>query len=188
MNKNYAHGLCPQPQTPFPVPGLPRRLRYPSFALVPRPSLYQRPSIHDALFEVASEGLALVALDLAVLDSPALQKVIHQSRVDGSCPLLILGRVLADPVMNVIGQVAARLVDLGRGHVQCTRGPGLPQPSAHLPSLHALPYSWGLGHRGAWHGDRSWDWWLGALGCGPGSVRLCNVRQVASFQALLISS
>lgn len=50
-----------------------------------------QPSLHKALLEVASESLALVALDLAVLDSPALQVVIHLCCVDGSCPLLILG-------------------------------------------------------------------------------------------------
>lgn len=49
------------------------------------------PSLHKALLEVASESLALIALDLAVLDGPALQVIIHLCCVDGSCPLLILG-------------------------------------------------------------------------------------------------
>lgn len=77
------------------------------------------PSIHKALLEVATESLALIALDLSVLDSPALQEVVHLRGVDGSRPLLILGRGLANPVVDVIGQVAARLVDLGKGDVQC---------------------------------------------------------------------
>lgn len=101
------------------------------------------PSVHNALLEVAPEGLALVALDLPVLDSPALQEVIHLCGVDGSRPLLVLGRGLADPVVDVIGQIAARLVDLGRrAGVRCARGPGLPQASARLPALHGFPHTW----------------------------------------------
>lgn len=81
---------------------------------------YTCPSLHNALLEVASEGIALIALDLPVLDSPPLQVVIHLRGINGSGALLILGRGLANPVVNVIGQVAARLVDLGRGGIQCT--------------------------------------------------------------------
>lgn len=50
-----------------------------------------RHSLHKALLEVATEGLALIALDLSVLDSPALQEVVNLGGVDGSCSLLILG-------------------------------------------------------------------------------------------------
>lgn len=96
----------PQPQGCLPCPG-------------PTPQPAARPSIHKALLEVATESLALIALDLSVLDSPALQEVVHLRGVDGSRPLLILGRGLANPVVDVIGQVAARLMDLGRGNVQC---------------------------------------------------------------------
>lgn len=113
MGSSHSLSLPFQPQVCPPA-----LVSLPSPDSIPKP--VSRPSVHNALLEVASEGLALVALDLAVLDSPALQKVIHLCGVDGSCPLLILGRVPADPVMNVIGQVAACLVDLGRGHVQCT--------------------------------------------------------------------
>lgn len=81
------------------------------------------PSLHKALLEVAPESLALIALDLAVLDSPALQVVIHLRRVDGSCPLLILGRVLANPVVDIVGESAAGLVDLGMGGI-CVVRPG----------------------------------------------------------------
>lgn len=78
-----AHGRSPSeaPRRPQLVP---------SCALAP-PCPQRRPSVHQALFEVASEGLALVALDLTVLDGPALQEVVHLCGVDGSCPLLILG-------------------------------------------------------------------------------------------------
>lgn len=94
--------LMAQPWVSLPCPGS-------------TPQSIARPSIHKALLEVASEGLALIALDLTVLDSPALQEVVHLCGVDGSCPLLILRRGLANPVVDVIGQVAARLVDLRRG-------------------------------------------------------------------------
>lgn len=125
---------------------LPDSLRLPP---QPRPHSLPavHPSIHEALLEVASEGLTLVALDLAVLDGPALEEVVHLCGVDGSCPLLILGRGQANPVVDVIGQTAARLVDLGRGEVRCARGPGLPQPSPRLPALHGLSHTRGLGHR-----------------------------------------
>lgn len=120
--------------------GLPHSLRLPS-QLQPCPQPQGRlpalarsparcaPSVHKALLEVAAERLALVALDLPVLDGPALQEVVHLRGVDGRRPLLVLGGGLADPVVDVVGQVAARLVDLGRGGVRCARDPGLPQRS-----------------------------------------------------------
>lgn len=83
------------------------------------------PSLHKALLEVAPESVALVALDFTVLDSPALQVVIHLCCVDGSCPLLILGRVLANPVVDIVGEGAAGLVDLGVGGIRVVR-PGFP--------------------------------------------------------------
>lgn len=49
-----------------------------------------------------------------MLDGPALQEVVHLCGVDGGRPLLVLGRGLADPVVDVIGQTAACLVDLER--------------------------------------------------------------------------
>ena len=145
MGSPHSLRLPSQPQACPPASGGP-----PSPGSIPEPVACR--SVHNALLEVASEGLALVALDLTVLDGPALQKVVHLRSVDGSRPLLVLGRGLADPVMNVIGQVAARLVDLERGHVQWTQGPGLPQPSPRLPASHVLLNVWGQHHRGAWHG------------------------------------
>ena len=137
---------------PFQPPDCP-----PASGIPPSPGSIPEPvactSVHNALLEVASEGVTLVALDLTVLDGPALQKVIHLRGVDGSRPLLVLGRGLADPVMNVIGQVAACLVDLRREHVQWAQGPGLPQSSPCLPALHGLLNVWGQHHRGAWHGE-----------------------------------
>lgn len=49
-----------------------------------------------------------------MLDSPAFQVVVHLCGIDGSCPLLILGRVIANPEVDVIREVAASLVDLRR--------------------------------------------------------------------------
>lgn len=46
--------------------------------------------VHESLLEVGAEGLALVALDLAVLHGHHAQVVIHLGGVDGSCPLLVL--------------------------------------------------------------------------------------------------
>lgn len=90
------------------------------------------------MLEVAPESLALVALNLAVLDSPALQVVIHLCGVDGSCPLLILGRVLANPVVDIIGESAAGLVDLGVGGI-CVVRPG--SPIGPYPILSDLPHT-----------------------------------------------
>lgn len=58
---------------------------------LPDPLARPQASLHKALLEVASEGLTLIALDLAVLDSLALQVVIYLCGVDGRRPLLVLG-------------------------------------------------------------------------------------------------
>lgn len=105
-------------QPPAPVPTSDDQSRCP-------PQSQLSPALHKALLEVAPESLALVALNLAVLDSLALQVVIHLRGVDGSCPLLILGRVLANPVVDVIGEGTAGLVDLGVGSI-CVVRPGSP--------------------------------------------------------------
>lgn len=68
--------------------------------------------IHESLLEVGTEGLALVALDLAVLHSHPAQVVIHLRGVDGSCPLLILTRLLAQPVVDVVAEVVPSLACL----------------------------------------------------------------------------
>lgn len=67
-----------------------------------------------------------------MLDSPALQEVVHLGGVDSSCPLLILRRGLANPVVDVIGQFATCLVDLGRR--MCTVAEAL-GPHSPLPPL-----------------------------------------------------
>ena len=146
MGSLHSFRLPFQPQVCPPASGVP-----PSPGSIPEPVACT--SVHNALLEVASEGVTLVALDLTVLDGPALQKVIHLCGVDGSRPLLVLGRGLANPVMNVIGQVTACLVDLGREHVQWTQGPGLPQPSPRLPASNGLLKVRGQHHRGACHGE-----------------------------------
>lgn len=127
----------PQPQVCLPCPG-------------PTPQPAARPSVHKALLEVATESLALVALDLSVLDSPALQEVVHLRGVDGSRPLLILGRGLANPVVDVIGQVAARLVDLGRGGCPMCLRSWAPTALSRLPALHGVP------SHAAWAPDEPW--------------------------------
>lgn len=111
MNTNEPRGRPVQALTPFPASALHSQSGVSLPCPGPTPQSTARPSIHKALLEVASEGLALIALDLTVLDSPALQEVVHLCGVDGSCPLLILRRGLANPVVDVIGQVAACLVD-----------------------------------------------------------------------------
>lgn len=123
----------------------PALVSLPAWAPTPQPAAL--PSLHKALLEEASEGLTLVALDLAMLDSPALQEVVHLCGVDGSRPLLVLGRGLAYPVVDVIGQVAARLVDLERGILS------VPRPWAPT-SLVWSPMHTRLGYRQA-------------PGCGP---------------------
>ena len=49
----------------------------------------------ETRLEVAKEGGRLEALDLAVLDSPALQVVIQLHSEDGSRPALILAAFIA---------------------------------------------------------------------------------------------
>lgn len=148
VNKNNLHGLPAQLQAPFPAPGLLPSLRCPS-----QPWLHSRACsvhlVHNALLEVASEGVTLVAPGPHSAGHLTLQKVIHLCGVDGSRPLLVWG--LADPVMNVIGQVAACLVDLGREHVQWTQGPGLPQPYSRLSASNGL-----LNVRGQHHRSLAW--------------------------------
>lgn len=143
MNTNEPHGLPVQALTPFPASALHSQSWVSLPCPGPTPQSTAHPSIHKALLEVASEGLALIALDLTVLDSPALQEIVHLCGVDGSCPLLILRRGLANPVVDVIGQVAACLVDLGRRISIVPEALG----SRHLPALHGLPCTWGLVHR-----------------------------------------
>lgn len=69
-------------------------------------------NIHKSLFEVGTEGLALVALDLSVLHGHRAQVVIHLGGVDGGRPLLILARFLAQPVVDVIAEAAPSLACL----------------------------------------------------------------------------
>lgn len=144
------------------------------------------PSVHKALFEVASEGLALVALDLAVLDGPAIQEVVHLRGVDGSRPLLVLGRGLADPVVDVIGQTAAGLVDLGRtGDARCAPGPGLPRPPAAslLCMVSHTQGAWAAGELGKGRGEAH-----GAGGQEPRVQPPPRHRLSETLRVLLLSS
>lgn len=68
---------------------------------------------HDTLLEVAPEGVRLVVLDLAVLHGAASQVVVQLCGVDGSTALLILGGVLPDPKVDVLGEEAAHSPGLG---------------------------------------------------------------------------
>lgn len=72
------------------------------------------PYSHDSLLEVASEGVRLVELDLAVLHGAAPQVVVQLRGVDGRAALLVLGGVLPDPEVDVLGEAAARFPGLGR--------------------------------------------------------------------------
>lgn len=93
---------------------------------------------HDALLEVAVEGVRLVVLDLAVLHGAAPQVVIELRAVDGRARLLILGGVLADPEVDVLGQETARSPCLGvqgdgvRGRLSPGRRPS-PREEHRLP-------------------------------------------------------
>lgn len=95
---------------------------------------------HNALFEVAAEGVGLVVLDLAVLHGAAPQVVIQLCGVDGRAALLILGGVLPDPKVDVLGEKAAHSPGLGcsqRGRVrsQLTSGILLTSPVWGGPSM-----------------------------------------------------
>lgn len=76
---------------------------------------------HDALLEVATEGVGLVVLDLTVLHRAASQVVIQLCGIDGRAALLVLGGVLPDPKVDVLGEKAAHSPGLGcsqRGRVR----------------------------------------------------------------------
>lgn len=81
---------------------------------------------HDALFEVAAEGVGLVVLDLAVLHGAASQVVIQLCGIDGRAALFVLGGVLPDPKVDVLGEKAAHSPGLG------CRQRGRGQGPAHL--------------------------------------------------------
>lgn len=68
---------------------------------------------HDALLEVATEGVGFVVLDLTVLHRAASQVVIQLCGIDGRAALLVLGRVLPDPKVDVLGEKAAHSPGLG---------------------------------------------------------------------------
>lgn len=68
--------------------------------------------IHDALFEVSLESCTLMALGLPVLHGSAPQVVIYLGGVYSCCSLLILGGALAQPIMDIVGEVIAGLVSL----------------------------------------------------------------------------
>lgn len=76
---------------------------------------------HDALLEVAAEGVGLVVLDLPVLHRAAPQVVIQLRGVDGRAALLVLGGVLPNPEVDVLGEETACSPGLGdsqRGQVR----------------------------------------------------------------------
>lgn len=77
-----------------------------------------------------------------MLDSLALQEVVHLGGVDSSCPLLILRRGPANPVVDVIGQSATCLVDLGRRMSNVPKALG-----SHSP-LPPLCFVWSPMHMG----------------------------------------
>lgn len=68
--------------------------------------------IHESLLEVGAEGVALVSLGLAVLHGHGAQVIVHLRGVDGRRPLLVLARLLAQPVVDVVAEVAPRLACL----------------------------------------------------------------------------
>lgn len=68
---------------------------------------------HDALLEVATEGVRLVVLDLTVLHGATSQVVIQLCGIDGRAALLVLGGVLPDPEVDVLGEKAAHSPGLG---------------------------------------------------------------------------
>lgn len=59
------------------------------------------------------EGVRLMVLDLSVLHGAAPQVVIQLRGVDGCAGLLVLGGVLPDPEVDVLGQEAAHPPCLG---------------------------------------------------------------------------
>lgn len=77
---------------------------------------------HYSLFEVASKGIRLVALNFTVLDWSGTQKLIKLYGVNSSCTLFILSGLRADPVVDIITQRAAHLLSLWGVEKECVRG------------------------------------------------------------------
>lgn len=69
-------------------------------------------ALHDALFEVSLKSCTLMALGLPVLHGHAPQVIIYLGGIYCCCSLLILGGALAQPIMDIIGEVIAGLVSL----------------------------------------------------------------------------
>lgn len=112
---------------------------------------------HDALLEVAVEGVRLMVLDLSVLHRAAPQVVVQLCGVDSRAGLLILGGVLPDPEVDVLGEEAARSPRLGCpersgqgpahcpppptavGRTRCMEARGLPEAAQGLSPLGSVP-------------------------------------------------
>ena len=77
---------------------------------------------HDALLEVAAEGVGLIVLDLPVLNGAAPQVVVQLRSVDGCAALFILGGVLPNPEVDVLGEEAAHSPGLGCSQRDWLRG------------------------------------------------------------------
>lgn len=67
---------------------------------------------HDPLFEVASEGLGLVTLNLTVLYRSTPQELIQMDCIDCGGSLFVLSGPRADPVVDVVARGAAHLLRL----------------------------------------------------------------------------
>lgn len=91
---------------------------------------------HDALLEVAPEGVGLVVLDLSVLHGAAPQVVIQLCAVDGRTALLVLGGALPDPEVDVLGEETAHSPGLGCSQRDQVRG----QPAS---PVQLAPLAWG---------------------------------------------
>lgn len=59
---------------------------------------------HYSLFEVSSESIRLMVLNLTVLHRSAAQELVELDGVNSCCTLFVLRGLRADPVVDVVGQ------------------------------------------------------------------------------------
>lgn len=103
---------------------------------------------HDAVAEIALEGLGLVSLHLAVLHGAAPERRVQLGHVHGCGPLLVLRGILAKPVVQIHSWATGSpfgLQEVGRtspGEGTAWFCVGEPQSLSPL-----LPFSWARGER-----------------------------------------
>lgn len=97
---------------------------------------------HDALLKVAAEGVGFMVLDLPVLHRATTQVVIQLCGIDGSTALFILGGVLSQPEVDVLGEGTAHSPGLGHSQRSRVRDQPVSSPLLLAPGTRTACTPW----------------------------------------------